>query len=219
MEIEKKTNIHGMKRKRVAKPWTTKKRARRTLVPIARPLALSVSALDVKYNDRFANNLSVNATGVIVPLYQGMIQGVSEIAQFVGSKIKPISIYAKINWANGDPAQAVRYIIFQWMDASVPTVLGVLEATNALSPIRFDNRENVANLRDVTNSLPIYSVGGAHNIYTKEYIKGRRMLPSQYNVTTGNWQKGGLFCLFISDSAIAPSPTVSYWFRTSYTDF
>lgn len=207
------------KRKRDAKPWSTKKRARRVLTPLPRPLALTTSPLDLKYNDRFANNLLVSAAGTIVPLYQGMTQGVSEVSQFVGSKIKPVSIQAKINWANGDPAQAVRYIIFQWMDAAAPATAGVIEGTNCLSPIKFENRENITNLRDVIQSLSIYSVGGANNTVTKEYIRGRKLTPSQYNTTTATWQKGALYCLFISDSAAAPTPTVSYYFRVIYTDY
>jgi len=207
------------KRKRAAKPWSTKKRARRVLTPLPRPMALTTSALDLKYNDRFANNLLVTASGVIIPLYQGMSQGVSEISQFVGSKIKPISILARFNWANGDPAQAVRHLIFQWMDASTPTPIGVLESLNCLSPVRFDNRENIANLRDVVQAVPVYAVGGAHNKITKEYVGPKKLTPSQYNTALGTWQKGGLFCLVISDSALALTPTVSYWFRTTYTDF
>lgn len=209
-----------MKRKRAATPWEKKKRARRAPgVLLPRPMALTTSPLDLKYNDRFANNLSVSSAGVIIPLYQGMTQGVSEISQFIGAKIKPVSILARFNWANGDPAQAVRYLIFQWMDASTPAVTGVIESTNCLSPVKFENRENITNLRDVVKDLSIYSVGGANNSVSKEYISSKKMTPSQYNTTLGTWQKGGLFALVISDSAIAPNPTVSYWIRTTYTDY
>lgn len=215
-----------MKRKAVSRyPQTVKRRKTSTSTRPQQPVFnISTRNLEKEYDtneykvtDVIQGAISATAAGQVFDLMVNLSSGTGPINQFVGGKIQPVGIQFRYCWQLGDPTNVVRVIIFQWMDSTFPTTAGILASLNALAPVQLDNRENINILKD--EILFLSDTGaGVCNGGGKIYIPAKRMIPCQFNRSTGAWQKGRLFCLAISDSAVLPSPTITFFHRLTFLD-
>lgn len=172
---------------------------------------------DYKVTDTLVNGQGVTTGGYIISLLTNLTPGSGYNNNFLGQKINPVGI--KINWevVCGDATNLMRIILFQWFDSTPPLAATVLQ-NNCLSPVLIDNRENTKVLRDELVSLALPSNTGNAIASGSWYVKSKRIQQAYYNANANIWQKGNLYLLFISDSIIAPSPTISYYSRVTFLD-
>lgn len=189
---------------------------------IARQYQYAPRALEYKVTDVGATG-TVSTGGTIVPLLNNLVRGTDYINNFLGNKVQPVGLQGRFTCITGDVTNAMRVLIFQWMDSSTPTVSGVLQSpANCLSPVLVTNRSQINVLYDRLYTGSDYgSTGGQYFLAVPAkplYIKGRNMFPIEFATGTADVQKGELFCLLISDSSAVIHPSVSYYFRMTFTD-
>lgn len=147
------------------------------------------------------------------------------IDERIGNKIKLKSFLCKYTVYLQDPSNVVRVIIFQWKSNSfgvpTPPASQILQVTSPypwLSQINQDTRQNVKILYDKTHTM---QNGGPLQITRS--VNLRKFAITNYECVSAalgsnNLQKGEIFLLLVSDSALAPNPTFVWRFMLKYTD-
>lgn len=215
---------------RYAKTQTTKRKTTSTL-PQASPAVRNALTYrpsrpgpdtEYKVTDTGSSG-TVGSGGTMVNLLSSLTRGDGILGEFQGARINPAGIQFRMTCTTGDSTNAMRILVFQWMDSSTPVAAGVLQASiNCLSAVNITNRALINVLYDRVYTFSSYD--GTNNSYClafpqeQQYIKGKRLFPIEFASGTTAVQKGGLYCLLLSDSAAPPNPSVSFYFRTTYTD-
>ena len=172
---------------------------------------------DYKVTDTQINGNAITSSGSVFSMLSSLAPGTGGYSSFIGNKINPVGM--NLNWevVIADTTNIMRLVLFQWFDASTPVPSGILQG-NALSTVNFTNRENIKILRDELVSFAILATGGSNIASGKWYVKSKRMTPIQYNIGTSTFQKGSLYLLCISDSAVPSYPTLSFYSRVTFLD-
>lgn len=167
-------------------------------------------------------------TGFIQNLYYNMSQGTAPLNQYLGNEVLPTSIRMHLSATMGplagvgDGTNICRCIIFQWLDASVPVPAGLLQSpTDPHSFILWNNTENVRILSDKLFAVKQYAGSSTSfdAVTEKVYIKGKKIMPTKFDQHGGGTtQKGGLYCLLLTDSSAAPAPYFNVHWQITYTD-
>lgn len=184
--------------------------------------------MDFRYTDAYAAPTNVSSTGAVYSLLTNLVRGDAGKDNFQGNLITPHAITLRYFWTTQQTYNAVRLMVFQWYDASIPAVNGVIEdnATTlaTLSPVLITNKQNIKVLYDETHVLaPTASgdttvLGYGHSDGIKVYIPGKKMRPIRFNSTTNTVQEGNLLMLVISDDAVVSYPQLSYYSRVTFSD-
>ena len=213
------------------------KRPRKTPAPEARALidARRQIALQRKVSGRtelkvsqYSNAAAVDSSGAVwQPIASGLSRGTA-FNQFIGNELLPTSFRVQYSIAMGpgvgptagDGTNVVRVLVFQWLDSTVPAPAGVLATVSPLSNILWTNRENIHVLADRFHALKQASSATASwdMVVDTIYIKGKKLVPIQYNTITNTPQKGEIMMLIISDSSIATHPYVTFFTQLTFTD-
>lgn len=147
-----------------------------------------------------------------------MAQGITDITR-VGDRISLKHIEARWDLIFADATNFMRFILFQWVGdavSDVPAISSVLESTPYyLSPFNWDQRHKFRILHDETYRLdatasPRTHIGRCKVGLSKSHI--------QFLNASTNIEAGGLFALFMSDSAAAAHPAYDLYTRIAYTD-
>jgi len=175
----------------------------------------------------YDNTQSVDSSGLVWQPLTNLARGTS-YNQFIGSEILPTSFRVQLSIAMGpgvgptagDGTNVVRVILFQWNDASVPNVAGVLQSVSPLSNFSWENRENIICLADKYYAMKQASSATASwdMIVDTIYVKGKKMTPIKYNAAGNGIQKGEIMLLIISDSSIATHPYCTFYTQLTFTD-
>jgi len=166
----------------------------------------------------------VTTGGTVVNLLGSIARGNDSLNQFVGSSITPRGIQIRLAMQSTDTYNYIRVVVFQWFDATVPVLGGILQAAPYLiAPVMLTNRENMVILHDrLYFGNENFSGAGATAMMTSPrktiYIKGKRLAKCIFPNGSLIPQKGGLYMLLLSDSLAPPNPGVDYWARTTFTD-
>lgn len=181
--------------------------------------------IEYKVCDWTADTTIAN-TGTMSNMLVNIARGTDFRNQFVGQAINPVGLQFKYTWSvaasavvGADGFNTCRTMIFQWLQAGVPAVNGILQDVSFNSPINVTNRENINVLWDSFTDLYLDNVATASMTNTtKGYIKGKRMLNVKFPLASTVAQYGGLYMLNITDSTIIPHPRIRLYTRITYTD-
>lgn len=189
-------------------------------------LARRVGKTDLKMTTVFFQN-SVDNIGTIQNIYANLVRGTGMVDNYLGSEILPTSVRERMSiamgpnaLANGDGTNVIRVILFQWFDASVPVVNGVLESISPYAPISWQNRKLIKVLSDkLYGTKQAGDPSLTYDLLTDSiYIKSKKMKPTRFNNAGTNAQEGGLYALFLSDSSVVAHPFVSSQLTVTFTD-
>lgn len=170
---------------------------------------------------------TVNSTGSVLTPLINLTRGNDYFNNFIGQRIMPVGFRFRYTWSMGpvagvgDGTNVCRVIIFQWLDAGTPTIAQITQNSTVLSPTLLSNRDKINVLHDHVTTLAQYA-GSALGYDCKAvdgYVKGRRMVPTEY--TTGlvaTVNKGNIFVMALTDSAIPPAPSLNLYTRLTFND-
>jgi hypothetical protein len=179
--------------------------------------------VEYKVTDTSTTGGNVTSSGTVVNLLASLTRGDDYLNNFLGNKINPAGIQVRYQFRVGDPSNIMRVIIFQWMDSTTPAVSGILQTpTTNLSALLATNKTNINVLHDRVYSGSETYAGALSYMETVPsktiYIKGKNIYPVEFQAGANTVQKGGLYMLLISDSGAAPTPTASWYIRTTFAD-
>jgi len=194
---------------------------------------------EFKVWDGFNTGTAISNTGSIFSCQGALLNGPLSEDNYIGNKILPqgLDFRFKVEGAADnlpamvDDANVTRIILFQWMDASAPTVAGVLRTTVGLpvfASVLQTNQSNFSCLADIlidtwkcaveitaSNTTLVTSTSASG----RRYVKGKKVAGIEFNTLTPfAWQKGGIYVLAISDSAAAPHPNLAWTLRGTFRD-
>jgi len=183
---------------------------------------------DVKYTDVSALLSNITYTGSIVSATTNLVRGLAGIDNFQGNIITPVGFTGKFTFSSGVNNNAVcRIMVFQWFDASVPTLAGILQNTTTgfatMSPVLVTNKSQIRVLFDRSYYVNVEAGGdttsiGNGGITSKFYIPGSRLKKIKYNSTTNAIQDGAIYTLYLTDDNTANFPQYAFYNRLSFTD-
>lgn len=174
------------------------------------------TVIDYKVTDS-TYSTTVSDAGAVVSLLGNLTRGDNYIDNFEGGRITPASLEFRVSGTPGDATNVLRVILFQWFDSTTPAAAGVLQLTGAygvFSPKYLSNRDNINVLADRTWTMDTYNPV----FFERIYIKGKKMTNVEFPTGAVTAQKGGIYCLMISDSAAATHPSLDWASRVTFID-
>lgn len=183
---------------------------------------------DWKYTDTSAAQAASNTSGTLTSLLANLSRGDNGLDQFSGNMIKPQAITFKYFCNTNQVYNNVRVILFQWFDATAPTVATVLQTTSniyaVLSPVLITSKPNIKILYDQTHTFAPTASGdttilgeGIVPVQTV-YIPGKRLRAVKFNASSTARSSGDLYLLHISDDSLATFPAISWYSRVTFSD-
>lgn len=182
--------------------------------------------VDWKYTDvSFTGNTT--SSGTVVSLFANLSRGDNGFDHFEGNIINPQAITLKYYCTTQQTYNSVRVFIFQWFDASTPTLSGILGtvsvATNVIAPTNTSNKPIMKVLYDRTHtfapSAGDAAVVGYGVVDTQTvYIPGKRLKQVKFNSTTTAVQDGNIYILHLSDDSLTSYPQLTYFSRVTFSD-
>jgi len=122
--------------------------------------------------------------------------------------------------ATSDEQDSLRQIIVQWKGLAPTTFTPgvVLDLQNSVEPILAPysvvNRSLFTVLSDTTHCVSL----NTPEIVTNIFIPGKRLLKTGFLRTTDAVQSGQVYVILVSNSSLAPSPTVEWTLEGYFTD-
>lgn len=169
----------------------------------------------------------VSSTGTIVNLLNSANRGLNGLNSYGGNTINPSGLRLKYYWSTDQVHNSVRVLLFQWFDATVPVLAGILQSTTTgqatISPMSTTNLQYIKVLYDGHHMLAPSaadggSVLGSGTASADVYIPGKRLKQIKYNSTSNVVQDGCLYMLLLSDDTVLSFPQCTYYSRLTFTD-
>lgn len=208
------------------KTYTRRRRpvANKTVKRVARYEAKKVldKEVETKQTDVSLAASSVDyTTGVVQALHANLTVGTGA-NQYLGTRIHPIYLHIRYKIAAADLTNIVRIIIVQVRAGGVPTLANTLESvSNVRAPLSDYEVDYNHTYTVLFNRLITVEGGNAPGSSTFRIgeIKIRpKKLRAMFWTAAGTIERGGIYFLAISDSAIASHPTVEFYSRLHYKD-
>jgi len=173
-----------------------------------------------KYSVYSGIGIAVTSAGTAVYDISAPTQGNTDL-QRNGDQIQLRSLEMFWKIIGGDATNTTRCIIFQWFTDSnyvLPTLATVLLDTTIvpwISPWNHDNRFDFKILYDsrINTTINGPNVGVKHKRIYKGFKDKIQYIQGGQNGTNK------IFMVFVSDSAIIPSPTLDYYVKLNYSDY
>lgn len=169
----------------------------------------------------------VSSTGTIVNLLNSANRGLNGLNAYGGNTINPQGLRIKYYWSTDQVHNSVRVLLFQWFDATVPVLAGILQSTTTgqatISPMSTTNLQYIKVLYDGHHMIAPTaadggSVLGSGTASADVYIPGKRLKQIKYNSTSNVVQDGCLYMLLLSDDTVLSFPQCTYYSRLTFTD-
>jgi len=165
-------------------------------------------------------------TGYMLDLIVNLTRGDSG-NQFEGMRVFPKSFQMRYQVEAADEDNYIRCIVFQWFDSSVPGATSILDGSfvgSTLAPLAvrsWTNKPLYKILHDEifqlqNNAQKTAGLGPLHVNHV--HISGKRMRPIEFTTSGDDPIKGGLYCLFISDSAAITHPELRFGSELVFSD-
>lgn len=167
------------------------------------------------HKDTSFSNTIISSSGYVQPLCS-IAQGDTTGAR-TGNSILVRNLLLRIRWSKDGAASTTvgRFILFQdkqQVGDTTPAVTDILEAADVDSPLNLSSSGRFKVLMNKTINLTTYNPIYHKETYRKLYTHVR------YNGTGAtDYQKGGLYLLFISDQP-TNTPAVDLYARLGYHD-
>jgi len=181
---------------------------------------------DWLYTDVTASG-GVSNAGTFVNLLSNLNRGLNGIYGYSGNSINPSGLRLKYYWSTDQVHNSVRVLLFQWFDATVPVLAGILQSTTSgqatISPMLTTNLQYIKVLYDEQHMIaPTASDNGAvlgSGVASGDvYIPGKRLKQIKFNSTSNTVQDGCLYMLLLSDDSVLSYPQCTYYARLTFTD-
>jgi len=173
--------------------------------------------------------IPMNFTGIttISPLIYNIVNptvivpGTGQINNYIGSRIKPVSLTARYTWTVGDATNIIRVGFFQ--------VEGSISGASTAGNFYYDTTWPIS----ILNPAPTYpfntlsdqmfcgtSGAGSDTILgtKKIFVKGNKLLPIVFGTAGATVSSGQIFLVVLSDSSILPNPTLAMYLEMKYLD-
>ena len=187
---------------------------------------------DLKYTDHSLNNQAVTSSGTVFQCLQNLVRGDAGINNFDGNTVTPQGLTVKYCFNSNQSFNQVRVLCFQWLDASTPTLAGIVQnnTTNlgTLSPILITSREYIRVLYDkhhimaptagVPDTTAVLSIYGLAVCSGQFFIPAKRMKKIRFNSGNNTVQDGNIYILLLSDDSAPTYPAVNLYSRLSFYD-
>lgn len=164
--------------------------------------------------------LSVTATGQIVSAIGQISRGDGPINNMTGNLVKPLQWTLRFTYSTAQVFSTVRLLMFQWLDASIPTPAGILQyvgdARAPHSPLLWTNIHKIRKLNDFVRALKPRVASGYDAKYKELNAPG--MATVQFSSTSMDVQMNGLYVLLISDDIIGTAPAITMVSEVRFTD-
>lgn len=212
---------------RKGKQSSTKSKANQTVIYKKTPVYKTPKS-ETKYTDLAVSNTSVTSSGYINSLLSNLVRGDNGLNQFQGNMIYPKYVQVDYYTYSNQTYNAIRIMVFQWMDSATPVLSGVLANTAAgIAPISqtlvtnkgfikvlYDDRHIIA----PTAGGDTTPVGFACHM-GKAFIPGSKIKPIRYNSSSNVVQDGNIYILAVSDDSVPTYPAMYFHSRVAYTDW
>lgn len=176
-------------------------------------------AIETKMHDVNQTTVPIDYTiGYVSSMTSALTRGTAE-NQYLGDKITPVGLSVRMQFTRVDATQMIRCIVIQNRAGGVPLLSTLLQSvgniTAPLSPYDVDYDNTYRVLYDQVWSMD--SIRGTTMI-KKLKLNYRRLRPIWFNGADGELERGGIYLMFISDSAVSSHPTVDFRARLYYKD-
>lgn len=161
----------------------------------------------------------INHNGTVFSLLANLARGDNSLNNFRGDSLTPLSLKLRYGLLGNDQPQAMRVIIFQWFQSSVPSVAGVLDTPNTflgtpLAPYsdkQFDNRKTYKVLYDKLHGLTNTGAGDQNIFHVEDvFLPMSAFKNIEFVFNSASPQTGGIYLCVVSDSAAVPHPSITY---------
>lgn len=166
--------------------------------------------------------LGVSNTGQVVNLQTNLVRADVAVNGFTGNLIKPTNLRCRYVWSTDQTFSSVRLLVFQWKDASIPSLSGILQyagvTLSPLSPLLWSNIHKIKVLYDKTHTLKLRNTTGFDAKYFEFNIPGDRMETIQFASGTTLVQMNGIFMIAVSDDSVVSYPSLGLIAELTYSD-
>lgn len=166
-------------------------------------------------------NGGVDAFGSIFNLTSNLTRGDGAVDQFTGNLLRPSMLRIIGTWSTGQTHNTCRVIVFQWLDASLPTAAGIINVTGSplapFSPLLWANVHKIHVLYDeVTTLFPVAGSFSAasFNCRLMNCFKTIEMPTGASPVP----QMAGLYILAVDDDLVPAFPQLVFQAELRFTD-
>lgn len=179
---------------------------------------------DWRYTDVSGSAIPMYNTGApLVTAFTNLTRGDAGLNMFQGNDMRPQAITLKYWAETSNEYNVFRIMVFQWFDATAPTLTGLLQTGTTgialCSPINITNRKYIKVLYDRTHSLYRPSTGAyATSDPVTVYIPGKRLRPVHFNWGNNTVQNGNIYLFMLSDDSALQTVNLTYHMRTTFAD-
>jgi len=165
-------------------------------------------------------NGGIDYNGTIFSATAALVRGDDAVDQFTGNVIRPFRLVIRGVWDTNQTYSSCRFIVFQWLDASVPTAPGILQTTGSQnapqSPLKWTNVHKIHVLYDERTVLA--PVAGSHMAGMFNCMLTNCFRNIQFPVGGTAPQMNGIYMLAINDDGAPAYPQLLFHTELEYTD-
>jgi len=182
------------------------------------------SALNSTIEDKvtFVTSLGIGVdySGTIVSFTNNLTRADVAVDGFTGNLIRPKRGSIDFTWSSDQAFSNVRCLVFQWLDASVPSPTGILQFTGSVraphSPLFWTNVHKIRVLYNHVHALKLRNTSGTDAKHFRAEFRGMETIQFASGSTTP--QMGGIYALFITDDAAVTYPQITYVTELVFSD-
>jgi len=193
---------------------------------IARKAVTKALAKTVEVKKNYSNGThSILSSGILAVPLAGLAVGTLSDER-IGNNISLLSMNMRANFQNGDPNNTCRMLCLELYDAQNPVTFTAIDCFNGITTpfvgainSQVDRQIVKRVLYDKTFNLNPNWNGASKFRYLNAYVRlSKTGAKIQYADGVPEPSSGHFYWVFVSDSAVAPSPRLQYAVETRYTD-
>lgn len=170
------------------------------------------TAQAVDYTNGFVSSLTASTGG------NSIIRGTAE-DNYIGDSIRPVGFSMRMQFTRSDSTQLFRVVILQNKAGGIPLTTTLFQSvSNVTAPLSHFDKDYVHTYNVLLDRLISMDQIRDTTLVRTFKVSQKRLRSLWFNDGVGNIQKGGIYVLVISDSAVATHPTIDYRCRLYYKD-
>lgn len=189
------------------RPYTRQTIDDKVRIAVAQEMKKKEKKSESKMYDRLIAASPVDFSGIIIDLFTGIVQGVSD-SNYIGSDIRPTTLRIKMSLQATDSIQMFRVVVLQTIGGGVPTPATVLQSVGniraPLSPFERDYLKTYKVLFDELYTQVLNTESAFLSVDIR--IPYNKLRNVEFTDTVGTIEANGIYLLLISDSAAVSHP-------------
>ncbi len=179
-------------------------------------------ALSKNIEDKFTlttQNGGIDYNGSIFDMTSALVRGDGAVDYFTGNLVRPKKLTIRWSINTNQTFNVMRFLIFQWLDASVPIPAGVINTTGStLAPHAALFHSNIHKILVHHDSIHcMYPVAGSYAVKCGE-ITLSNFRTIQFATGSTNPQMGGIYMLAVSDDGAPGYPQLLFVSELVFSD-